>query len=312
MFLPVNAFVYSKGCSAIRLQKTGRLELGLPKPFKMKKMLMGISAPLMIIFLFIAACLSIAACNKNGASKPSQNQNSCRLESAVTNLSGNYGDYRFHYDASGKVTSIVKHPIAGSSFSNDSLAVFYNGTIRYSSGHALTINYDANIYEHLPSRADVSLDSLHNYFTYLFTYDAKSRLIKVRVITNTTNGTGYAYDLTISYNEKDNVTGLAYEVVTGPRGVTTVTVSGYDDKPTPFASIKNYMFLMEAAWNNYDPEPVITALSKNNPLGYTAGAYGRTMSFTYNDKGMPIIRKNTNTVSGNSASFDETFSYQCK
>ncbi len=127
----------------------------------------------------------------------------------------------------------------------------------------------------------------------------------------------FEYDLTIIYNDKDNVTSLQYELTTGPRTVTVITVAAYDDKPNPYAALKSWKFLATRfVWDNYDPEPILTALSKNNPFDYTLGQtpnqWNRRMIYLYNGDGFPIERKNTNqSPNGTKSTFVQTFAYNC-
>lgn len=157
-----------------------------------------------------------------------------------------------------------------------------------------------------------------NYYTYFFFYNAKGQLIKVGEQTDYIVGDD-EYDLNIYYNEQGNVSALQYEWTTGPRQVIpAITVTAYDDKPTPYAAIKAMPFLMiDYSWNNYDPEPILTALSKNNPLDYDLGRTGpdiftRKMVYTYNPEGFPTERKNTNKNVNGEYTFLQTFSYTCK
>jgi hypothetical protein len=69
----------------------------------------------------------------------------------------------------------------------------------------------------------------------------------------------------IHYNAEDNVTSLEYTTPSLPSPHATITAANYDSKPNPYASIPFWKFMMNAAWDNYDPQPVLTALSKNNP-----------------------------------------------
>ena len=63
-----------------------------------------------------------------------------------------------------------------------------------------------------------------------------------------------------------------------------------------------------------NPQTILTGLSKNNPLGYTSSCNNnRTIAYTYNDKGFPLKRMNTNTnPTGSTYYFEETYTYQCK
>ena len=156
-----------------------------------------------------------------------------------------------------------------------------------------------------------------HYYTYFFFYDNKDRLMTIGEQTDYILG-DWEYDLHIYYNDQDNVTAIQYEWTTGPNQVIPpITVSAYDDKPTPYAGIKQWPFLnINFAWDNYDPEPVFTALSKNNPLDYSMGSgadlFTRKMVYTYNDDGFPIERKNTNKNVNGEYTFLQTFSYDCK
>lgn len=44
-------------------------------------------------------------------------------------------------------------------------------------------------------------------------------------------------------------------------------VDGHDNHSTPYAGVKGYKYLM-SNWDNSDPGPIITALSKNNPTRF--------------------------------------------
>ena len=183
-------------------------------------------------------------------------------------------------------------------------------------GGIYTYVYEGSIFNALPVKLHVSITeqgiTRTDIFTYFFFYDNKDRLIKIGEQTDHVIG-DYEYDLSIFYDERDNVTALKYEFTTGPGTVTTIAANGYDDKPNPFAGVKGWPFLMHAAWDNYDPEPLFTALSKNNPLGFTMpDGLKRTMNYTYNDKGFPLKRINTNTNASGIYSFEETFDYQCQ
>jgi hypothetical protein len=159
--------------------------------------------------------------------------------------------------------------------------------------------------------------TLVNYYTYSFFYNAKNQLEKVSEQTSNIVG-DWEYDLSINYNDQGNVQALQYKTTSGPNQVIPpVSVTAYDDKPTPYAGIRSWPFLMiNFAWNNYDPEPLLTALSKNNPLNYSTGTgaslFTRAMAYTYNSDGFPTERKNTNKNASGEYTFLQTFSYDCK
>jgi hypothetical protein len=173
----------------------------------------------------------------------------------------------------------------------------------------------------LPTKAFVSWDDGDtlrvNYYTYFFFYNNSNQLIKVGKQTDYVVG-DWEYDLNIYYNDQGNVTALQYEWTTGPNQVIPpVTVKAYDNKPTPYAAVKGMPFLLiNYSWDNYDPEPILTALSKNNPLDYSLGTgtnlFTREMVYTYNNDGFPTERKNTNKNTNGEYTFLQSFSYNCK
>ena len=106
---------------------------------------------------------------------------------------------------------------------------------------------------------------------------------------------------------------MEYEISSNQRlPKTVITVKSFDNHPNPYAGITNWKFLMlNADWDNYDPEPIITALSRNNPLDYSVGNLKRTMTYTYNLYGYPISRLNINKSQGVEQHFTENFRYRC-
>jgi hypothetical protein len=53
----------------------------------------------------------------------------------------------------------------------------------------------------------------------------------------------YEYDVSILYNDKNNVTQLLYERTTGPRDpIPPITVTAYDDNPSPYTAVKSWNF----------------------------------------------------------------------
>jgi len=257
-----------------------------------------------------------SGCGKDSAPSTPAPTGTCKLLSESTNLSGNASSYEYRYSADGNISSI-KRSWGGMP---DSTTVFYDHVVIYSesrlnnSFNSYSIAYNANIFTGLPTTADVSLtiDGVENrhYYAYAFAYDTKNRLIKITEQTPTVPN-DYEYILEVTYNDQDNVTALTYRSFTGPNTQYVIPAAGYDDKPSPYAGIKNWVFMMRTGFNGSDPEPIFTALSKNNVLGYTIPGWKRTITYTYDDKGNPLKRTNTNTTPSASYTFEENFSFKC-
>ncbi len=151
---------------------------------------------------------------------------------------------------------------------------------------------------------------------FVYSYDDRKRLIKISETSPDLEG-DYEWDLLISYNDQDNVSSLKVAFTSGPPVSVNIQVTGYDDHPTPYINIPNYRFFMNKYhWNSPDLEPLITALSRNNPTGYTvAGAIGLTsasMTYTYTEEGFPATRTTTQINNGSSSSFRQAFGYTCE
>jgi hypothetical protein len=244
----------------------------------------------------------------------------CILTNEVSNSNGSNFPLLYEYDANGNPLKITRYRPNGSPEST--IDLYYNSTVftgsSSSTGKPVVTNvkYDADLFlEKLPYKAEVSItiDGITqvNYQQYFFFYDSKNRLTKVGQQTIFIGDN--EWDLNIYYNDKDNVTGLQYEWTTGPNVVLEpITVVAYDNNPTPYASISMYKFLGNFGWESSDPEPILTALSKNNPLDYTFGTFKRKMSYLYNDQGFPTQRVNTNTNSTGDYTFTQTFTYNCR
>lgn len=155
------------------------------------------------------------------------------------------------------------------------------------------------------------------YMFYLYRYDYKGRMIEV--IQSTPHVTNdFEFILTISYDNRDNVTQLLYELYTGPRDqVTVVNVTGYDNHPTPYAGVIGWKYVMaNFTWNNHDPLAVILALSKNNPGKYEVFSNGTEHSnslftYEYNEKSFPIKRHRLEKAESGEYPSTSEFEYQC-
>jgi len=274
-------------------------------------------------FILLISCFY--GCKKGGSAPPPPvTQAECAPSNEFTALSGNQASWKYEFDAKGNPTVIKKLNPNGSV--KLTFQIFSHQVImsyEYLGKQARQIiDYDADIFTSLPSKAFVSLDDgvtlkVH-YYTYFFFYDIHDRLKTVGEQTDYVLG-DREYDLNIFYNDQNNVTGLQYVWTTGPNlSIPPVTVKAYDTHPTPYAAIKCWKFLMiNFNWDNSDPEPLLTALSSNNPLDYSLNLsptsnYLRTMSYSYNDKGFPLVRTNTNKTATSEYTFQQTFTYNCK
>ena len=264
------------------------------------------------------------SCKKSTPFTPITPQATCVIKTETTNLSGKEKSFEYQYDNKGNLTLVNVFNRAGGSagmYDTYDQGVIFSHEYLGKTNKSITKYETSDIYTLLPNKAYVSLqdgDTLRvNYYTYFFFYNNKNQLIKVGEQTDYVIG-DWEYDLNIFYNEQGNVSGLQYERTTGPNQVIPpIIVTAWDDKPTPYAAVKGWpYFMINFAWDNYDPEPIITALSKNNPLNYSFGTgtnlFTREMVYTYNNDGFPTERKNTNKNTNGEYTFLQTFSYNCK
>jgi hypothetical protein len=278
----------------------------------------------------IWCCMALSfftGCKKNGSANtpatPAVPQVKCAIKSETTSLSGNQKNFEYKYDNKGNLIAVnVTAPSGSPLFKYETSDQSVVASHEYLGKINSTITkYDvADIRSQLPAKAFVSLqdgDTLRvNYYTYFFFYNSKNQLVTVGEQTDHIIG-DVEYDLNIFYNAQDNVSGLQYVITTGTASTTNITVTGYDDKPTPYAAVKGWpYYLINFAWDNYDPEPILTALSKNNPLNYSIGSganlFKREMVYKYNSDGFPTERQNTNKNINGEYTFLQTFSYTCK
>lgn len=272
--------------------------------------------------MVIAGVCSITACKKSTPATP-PTAAKCTIKTETTGLSGNQKSFEYEFTPAGNPTLIkVLNPNGTTAWTYEigSQTVTRKSVMPGRTVIQTTKYNVSDITRELPTTASVSIDDgdtlFVNFYTYFFFYNSKNQLVKVGEQTSTVIG-DLEYDLNIYYNAQGNVTGLQYEWTTGPNQVIApVTVTAYDDKPTPYTGLKGMPFLLvNYQWDNYDPEPILTALSKNNPLDYTTGSgasiYKREMVYQYNANGFPIERKNTNKNINGEYTFLQTFAYTC-
>jgi hypothetical protein len=275
------------------------------------------------IILLVFLIIILVNCKKSTPAAPAVTTAKCTIKTENTGLAGNQKSFVYELDAQGNPNRVETfYPTGGSAgiYEIGSQSVVFKRTTSAITAQRITKYNVSDITKELPTEAYVSLDDGFvlrvNYYHYFFFYNAKKQLIKVGENTETIIGDN-EYDLNIIYNAEGNVSALQYEWTTGPNEVIPpVVVTAWDDKPTPYASIKSMPFLLiNYAWDNYDPEPLLTALSKNNPLNFSRGSgsdlFTRTMLYQYNIDGFPIERKNTNKNANGEYTFLQTFTYDC-
>lgn len=285
--------------------------------------------PLQITYYAALLIVLAVACkddkDDNGPG-PTQPVADCLPLTEATTLTGNQASWTFEYNDKGTVSKINRLNVYGTK-SHElqvSAGIVSTSTIP---GPAVQLIVNSYVYEGAfldghPSSGKSSLvidgKSDTGYTAYYFDYDSQGRLVTVSEHTELIPG-DREWDLLISYNDKDNVTSMYYEITTGPANTgSKISVKAYDDKPTPYAGIPNWKFILNNfSWDNYDPEPLITALSKNNPLDYalnagTEGEYLRTMQYEYNEQGFPTKRMNTNKNKSGEYTFEQTYTYSCR
>jgi len=250
-------------------------------------------------------------------------KNKCLIISDSTNLGNNKGYCSYQFDPTGNRLTVAKKVADNALLLNyREVHYMYNGlpdkSVTYLNGNEF---YETQFYY---KDGSVQPFKCEQFFTnklnqmdkkntcgFGFFYDSKDRLVKVTYSTAQVGDVEYA--LTISYNEHDNVLRMEYEYTSGqflPNSV--IMVSGFDGHPNPYYTIPYWKFLMmNGNWDNPDPEPIITGLSRNNPLGYATGKFERVMSYAYNNKGLPLSRINTNKSDTSVHSFNESFNYRC-
>ncbi len=276
-----------------------------------------------LILLALPAFLAFSCKKKDSGMPPNPPIISdCKLVSEETSLLQNERVWDYAYDGANKLIGVKSRPAGGSAASPDNTWVVGNESVLWTPR-----DYDRSslVYANsgtitslrpLQESVDMTEDNItRNAWWFEYEYNGAGQVISILEHTEFVGDNEWG--VSISYNDQGNVTKLQYIWHTGPpQTIPPILVTGYDDKPTPYANIPAWKFyLLKFSWDNYDPEPVLTALSKNNPTGYTMGsgtdALTRTMSYTYNSNGFPTQRSNTNTNAGGSYTFLQNFTYEC-
>jgi hypothetical protein len=267
---------------------------------------------------FLAIILFTCGCSKTNVII--RTDRGWQLQSDSTNLLGNNGfsTYQFH-PQTGNLLS--KNRFVGTDYLANHMEVFYlspqviDKTInfinaysfyetRYSYRQGDLFPWKAEIY--YTDMSDGSAAKLNS--ALMFYYDDDNRL--GMVVNRLADGKEVDYTLQINYDSKNNVSKLEYEPGASSKTIKLqVTVSSFDNNINPYSTIPNWVFMMNGNWYGNDPEPLITALSKNNPLDYSMQNYSRKMTYEYNEKGMPVKRTNINKNSTGEYTFVERFGY---
>lgn len=270
----------------------------------------------------IPATLIIAgilfSCKKTDTKVNPPGQVACSVTNVSSTFAGNNSSSVYEYSTDGKLIVIKNY--AGNSLALSTTLGEFSTEVKYtsSSGFSMiqTVVYEGgSIFAgQLPLKASVALQegmiTRTDVLTYYFYYDNKNRLNKVSEETKNVVG-DWEYDLFIEYNDQDNVISIKNIWRTGPNTSSTIAVSGYDDKPSPFSGLRTWKYLV--SWDNSDPTALFAQLSKNNPLGFIEGDWTREMTYTYNEHGYPLIRSNIqkNKNTEGTATWVETFGYNC-
>ncbi len=258
----------------------------------------------------------------------------CAPKTESSNEEGSINSFSFAYtyDASGRLSGIEKHlgldPSTG--LVVETTTIDANTVTRILRGTAFgnfterTV-YDVNIFTTAPALGTVyasfdGKDAMGNdvppkqYITS-FEYDTKGRLVHVRKTVDVLQGNTGAYsDLYLAYDANDNVTAVNAASSSSPTLINLYTATGYDSHPTPFAAI-SFWSLVRKSWDpsvNVNGRAVLTALSKNNPTGYTESSGQTTLTSVYNTQGYPTQTGSTFTGPNGSSAYTVSYSYECK
>lgn len=291
---------------------------------------------LLLLFITISIMVLLAGCSKSSNPAPPPppnppNQDKCVVTKVASHDIRVHAPYKlltFDNDGNLKMIKTFDHGgiLLDSTIINVSIVTLFRrdgSAVRTEYFTDLNRNERANLFTGLPNAARVyvklpspnpgSIDPPFTlYLHYLFTYNTRKKLVKVGI----DHEIGHDFALTISYDDKSNVKSFFYERTTGPRDpIPSIESTSYDDKPTPFGSIKSWVFLMNYSFEASDVEPLFMALSNNNPLNYnhkTTPEFTRTATYQYNEKGFPIERVLADKLGTSLVSYKESFEYNCK
>lgn len=272
----------------------------------------------LLLFVSLLSLSLFTSCTKDDTSNIPPVTMFCKLIKEKSTLLNNQASYEYTYGEDGKLTVIKKYSGDKTLVLLETTTIDDNKTAVYSKSKTgeestLTNVFQGDIINGRPTGTLVYLNKTGvdpSQWETVFDYDSKNRIIKINIhMANPYPGT----DVFITYDDNDNVTMLKYVIEEDENKVVQVThTTSYDNKLNPFSAIKNWYFIKHALWIHSDPEPLLTALSKNNVLGYSYfdGMKG-SIIYTYNEHGFPITRSHTNTKGSKSDTWTETYEYEC-
>jgi hypothetical protein len=272
--------------------------------------------------LLFTIILSFPFCRKDGKVPILNLKKLCLITSDTTYITGKSGfsSYQFHPNSN---RLMVARKVIGNAVLIDYREVHYmnndmpDKTITYLNANEF---YETKFFYRngsvYPFKSEMYFTSKlsrienTNLSGFRFYYDAKERVEKVEYVTTASGDQNYT--LFISYNDDDNVIRMEYQfdpIQHLPN--TVISVRAFDDHPNPYAPIPYWKFLMlNGSRDNFDPEHIITALSRNNPLEFTLGNFKRNMTYIYNQHGFPVTRYNFNKNTTGESSYKESFDYR--
>lgn len=292
-----------------------------------RKPIQRVLLPRFILLLF-SSCFLWFSCGDKDNDPPTPEQPdiiACYLTQETSTKMG-INETKYRYDAQFGTTklNLIERFTGAHQKVNQSIIEGIRVIVENVNGIDTIYRFDSevlNFADSRPSNYQISIQQPQSepmpYQEYRFEYDGNHRLVSV--IESTAHiDNDPEWTLTIAYNEQSNVRLMEYAWSgADPPPGRTITVSGYDDKRTPYGNIPVYPFLFNNYnWDNADPEPLITALSKNNPMGLAIDngsdqTITRTITYQYDDKNLPVQRNNSETSGGINVTWAQTYSYTC-
>lgn len=283
--------------------------------------------PILTILAGLAILLSVG-CKKHNDPAPDPGKDSTQTKAIpshcvlirenIASINTAYtGNWQYEYDSKGVPMTLTRFDTLGSVIGEVDITaqqiVDWRGKPTYLS------DFKGDLFSGLPSSQDVTLNYsgtiTPHISKYTFSYDSKGRLTSFVDI--------YATTYTLAYDDSDNVTKMSYN---SDAADGAITVTAYDNKPSPYTSAKKvWKFIQHNFnWASSDPESMMAAISRNNPLKLTV--YGQNKqtnkasvekeinSYQYADTGYPIQNVVTHVNEDGSAFFYSryTYTYDCK